>query len=1169
MNLLDHIFTKLKKRCKSGRDLPFLAMFRLNGLRYIALLFVTWLLLFVSSSRISAYETETHANLNQLGAELVKQADDDTKLYSEVYQPAHIDRLREGGIREDDDQDGIIGTCGGGRYMKHFYQPASGLGLAPAPGLPRCTDAVTWARNSDDNLTWTGAIDSYDYTAFSKEDAYERLGHVAHFIGDMAQPDHVHVEPHPHGPWYVGGDETNPWEPWVRDNWNLVRPNISNLTPQKYDSMELHLTKLAETTYATSSFLGNELSIFPPHVNPDLEFGRMFRVTYNYALGQWNLYNHESVDPERTYLGDWDGIYSSDDNFWETRTETGQGLRGLYYVEEIIDAIPTRFEGQDNSDGNHLGYFYAKKLLPLAVENIAGLYQHYHDIVNHPPYVHKVKVSQANNCIYEREWEKADNTNQPSQDPGRTLTENVCNVPVDVNNEITIQIDFGNNLDGSEEKVQKITVKLVNADGVEFDVPTDDNEGLDNEEKVWTATFTLPSDKQELFDSEVTIEITAKDKHNHFDARNYPGDELDSNPSTPAKASSDYDANSRRGYDWQGYEPGTDKNHKIGATGVDVALIIDATGSMSSNDPSGMRREAAKVFIDSAQASDAIAVVSFNTGARSLASLRTINDQDGREALKAAVNQVGQSGGTNINAGLNQGFRELQSAADNDPKAGVLLTDGQHNSGPYNPQSHLQFRDKGWPVYTIGLGSGANGQRLSSIAAETGGTYEGLANPNQLTGVYRSISRQIADEEVVEQSSFTMNQGESRQQSANVPSDQSYATFFTTWPGSEVSMSLVSPSGRQIDPSTTDGDVYHAKGNTYEIYTIQEPEAGQWTVDLYGTELPPGGEEVNFEVSVKSPPVGSRTQYLTEGWNLVSTRVSPVDSALAQALADIAGNYSIILSFEKKALTYDPALPQYSTLTSIDGAHGYWIRMNNDAFLTVQGQRLSSDDMSIELEQGWNLVSYLGSSYQPVVNALASIDGKYTAVLGYESGATSYYPSLPKELNTLHIMNPSQAFWIYMTEAATLEYSQSTSTSWRSESEAQIMSNKPQSSLAIATTNSWVNVYSTNSTYNGKPLPEGTVITAIGEDGRKLGKTKVRESGSYGVLSVYGDDSYTAEVDGARRGEQISFLINGQPATITNGAHPTWSSNGDLIEVDLAATGPTMNYMYLPLITQQ
>lgn len=304
------------------------------------------------------------------------------------------------------------------------------------------------------------------------------------------------------------------------------------------------------------------------------------------------------------------------------------------------------------------------------------------------------------------------------------------------------------------------------------------------------------------------------------------------------------------------------------------------------------------------------------------------------------------------------------------------------------------------------------------------------------------------------------------------------------------------------------------------------------------------------------------TVALLSGWNLISAPLSPTPPGPTQALAGIAGSYDVVLSFENGASTYDPALPQHSTLTSMNGEHGYWVRMNNGASLTLRGQELAANT-PVALEQGWNLVSYLAPASLPVEEALASIDGKYTTVLGYDQGATSFYNSIPPELNTLNTMEPGLGYWIKMTEPATLVYPES-STSNRS---AQLV-NRPQAPSGVTPTNEWVNVFSTNSTYNGQPLPAHTVITAIGEDGRKLGEMVVRESGSYGVLSVYRDDSYTDEVDGARRGEQISFLINGQPATITNGASPTWSSNGDLIEVDLAATGPTMNYMYLPLIIQ-
>ena len=58
---------------------------------------------------------------------------------------------------------------------------------------------------------------------------------------------------------------------------------------------------------------------------------------------------------------------------------------------------------------------------------------------------------------------------------------------------------------------------------------------------------------------------------------------------------------------------------------------------------------------------------------------------------------------------------------------------------------------------------------------------------------------------------------------------------------------------------------------------------------------------------------------------------------------------------------------------------------------------------------------------------------------------------------------------------------------------------------------------------------------------RKLGEAVVHQAGRYGVLSIYHDDACTPELDGARNGERIRFLINGRPASITNGATPTWT----------------------------
>ena len=74
------------------------------------------------------------------------------------------------------------------------------------------------------------------------------------------------------------------------------------------------------------------------------------------------------------------------------------------------------------------------------------------------------------------------------------------------------------------------------------------------------------------------------------------------------------------------------------------------------------------------------------------------------------------------------------------------------------------------------------------------------------------------------------------------------------------------------------------------------------------------------------------------------------------------------------------------------------------------------------LQEGWNLVSSLADGPLPVSTALSSIDGLYTAVLGYDAQAVSYYPALPSEMNTLKILMPTYGYWIKMSAPATLVY---------------------------------------------------------------------------------------------------------------------------------------------------
>jgi hypothetical protein len=100
----------------------------------------------------------------------------------------------------------------------------------------------------------------------------------------------------------------------------------------------------------------------------------------------------------------------------------------------------------------------------------------------------------------------------------------------------------------------------------------------------------------------------------------------------------------------------------------------------------------------------------------------------------------------------------------------------------------------------------------------------------------------------------------------------------------------------------------------------------------------------------------------------------------------------------------------------------------------------------------------------------------------------------------------------------------------------------------------WVNAYSLNTVLGDAPVPVGAEITAYDPRGTLVGRSIVKEAGTYGIMAVYMDDPSTAEIDGAQSGEIISFRINGFPAQVQGPDSPVLMANGDSLELDLVAS---------------
>jgi hypothetical protein len=227
-----------------------------------------------------------------------------------------------------------------------------------------------------------------------------------------------------------------------------------------------------------------------------------------------------------------------------------------------------------------------------------------------------------------------------------------------------------------------------------------------------------------------------------------------------------------------------------------------------------------------------------------------------------------------------------------------------------------------------------------------------------------------------------------------------------------------------------------------------------------------------------------------------------------------------------------------------------------------------------------------------VTVALASIDGSYTAVQGFDGGALSFYPDLDPMFNTLLEMQSGLGYWIRTTELVTLTYPAGIGSTAdgmgrriaarQGERDAMAgYTEGAQSGSGVGTeaevspTFAWMDYYGEALRPDGTPLPAGTLILALDPQGIVCGATVMTVEGRYGVLACYGDDPNTPADEGARSGDtvEVRAIVDGQAQIIGTGS---WTARGDRQQVSGGAPLPLpptpppsaapAGVVYLPLL---
>jgi Ca-activated chloride channel family protein len=209
---------------------------------------------------------------------------------------------------------------------------------------------------------------------------------------------------------------------------------------------------------------------------------------------------------------------------------------------------------------------------------------------------------------------------------------------------------------------------------------------------------------------------------------------------------------------------------KVTASGVDIVVAMDMSGSMAAEDFSifgrpvnrlEMAKDVLRQFIEQ-RPNDRIGIVAFATDAYIAAPL-TLDHEflfDNIERLQlGAIDNNRTAIGSGLSTALNR-VRDLKSKS----KIVILMTDGQNNSGKINPDTAAEAAQAlKIKVYTIGVGTRGlarvpvymGGQKvgyrqeqvnideetLTRIAKMTGGKYYRADNAERFRAIYKEIDQ--------------------------------------------------------------------------------------------------------------------------------------------------------------------------------------------------------------------------------------------------------------------------------------------------------------------------------------------------------------------------------------------------------------------------------------------
>ncbi len=185
-------------------------------------------------------------------------------------------------------------------------------------------------------------------------------------------------------------------------------------------------------------------------------------------------------------------------------------------------------------------------------------------------------------------------------------------------------------------------------------------------------------------------------------------------------------------------------DNSINYRGVEIVLVIDDSGSMTSNDKSNQRLSVAKTLVDNLPENSKIGIVKFASNTELLTEKLTDNKSTANGFLSTSYFK--SSGNTYMYSAIDKAMSLFESKDSTIMKLIVVLSDGETADTSKHDNIVSAANKKGIHIYTVGLGNSSSSyftSYLKPLANNTGATFYLAANASELTNIYKDISKKI------------------------------------------------------------------------------------------------------------------------------------------------------------------------------------------------------------------------------------------------------------------------------------------------------------------------------------------------------------------------------------------------------------------------------------------